>query len=315
MSPASDHQQATLPATFFSEGVGEVGASVNFVIVPIMTVVLYAMIGGLLHVLLVGLGANAITVGQNLFYFLLPLIFVAVTVFAIKDFRRRAGGRVDVLSDGIALSSRYHSFGLGYDQIADVRVVPERLNASCQLVSVDGRNHQIMSEVASFQELAPSMEVILIPMLADQLRRDFEGGQTVRVSESRLRACLRLVFASCLVSLSIVLFFLVPFIPWIPGLKSSWTRIRQGWRGLTGGFVITREGISKAGLLGGFPREVNTITHVTRNDVGVVLHFQDGGVQKASLFATHGWVAAYWLGSQTGTWHAQDAVFEQKLQI
>lgn len=294
---SAKHDLTILPTTFFSEGNSDTGASVYCVLVPVMTLFLYAMIGGLLHGLLVGLGVNADTVAKYSFYLLLPSIFVAVAAFAIRDYRRRAGGRVDVLSDGIAMSSLYYEFGVSYDQIADVRIVSERLKASCQLVLEDGRRHLILNEVASYQELAPALEVRLIPLLAEQLRREFDAGQPVRVSESRVRAFLRVVSGCVLACLSIMLFFLVPIITWIPGLKGSWLRIRQGWRGLTNGFTITREGIAGASFLGGFPRELSTVTHVTQNDIGMVVHFDDGSVRKSSLFATHAWVAAHWLST------------------
>lgn len=295
-SEISTDTPGLLPVTFRSPNTNTgSGALVYIVLVPFLTVALYAFIRGLLYAILQPLEFDELLLGQVMAAILLPLAFIVVTWFAFTDYRRRAGARIDVVNDCVVVASAFYEQRFENTDIANVRIVPERSKDACRLELKDGRRIHLLSEVATQEQLRPTFEVCLIPELAGCLDASLRNGVTIDLSENKVRAAFR-VFAGIVgLSLGLLFLYLVPLLPWMPSVNTSLRRIRRGWRGLTGGFSLAFDCLTPTKLWGGLPIDRSSVVDVVIDDIGVVVHFENELQVKASLFAENYWMVSHWL--------------------
>jgi len=271
------------------------GALAYVVLVPVLTVALYAIVGGALFAILKPLEIDEQLLGQALAVILIPLGFVVVTGFAFVDYRRRAGARIELHKDCVVVASAFHEQLFRTSDIVKLRIVPERSNEACQIELTDGRRIHVLSEVATFAQLRPALEASLIPELADRMQTKLLNGGTASVSESKVRAIFRIVAGVIGLGVGLLFFYLVPLLPWIPGVKTGIRRIRRGWRGMSSGFSLTFHSVTPTKFWGSLPIDRSKVVDVVEDDIGLVVHFEGGQTVRASLFAAQYCVVSHWL--------------------
>lgn len=274
------------------------GALAYIVLVPFLTVALWALVGGILFAILEPLGIDELLLGQVMAAVLLPLAFIVVTRFAFIDFRRRAGAKIEVHEDCVVVASAFNMQRFRNSDIANVRIVPERSKDACRLELTNGRRIHLLSEVATFEQLRPTFEASLIPELADRMQGELLKGGAVELRESKVRSIFRILAGVIGLSLGLLFFYLVPLLPWMPGVKTGLRRIRRGWRGMTGGFSVAFDSMTPTKLWGSLPIDRSTVVDVVIDDIGVVVHFENELKVKASLFARNYWMVSHWLADR-----------------
>lgn len=291
--------EVLLPVVFRSpnENIGS-GALAYIVLVPCLTVALYAIVGGILFAILKPAGINEVLLGKLLAAVLLPIAFIVVIWFALSDYRRRAGARIEVHNECIVVASAFYENRFGNGDIENVRIVAERSTDACQLELTDGRRVHLLSEVATFEKLRPALEASLIPELADRIQAELLEGRTIEIGENKLRAFLRMIAGAIGLCLGLLFFYLLPLIPWMPGVQTGLQRIRRGWRGITAGFSLTFHSVTTTMLWGGLPIDLSTAVDLAIDNIGVVVRFENELKVKSSPFAGNYWVVSHWLVRQ-----------------
>lgn len=284
-------REAMLPQTFYSKNDDATGAAVYFTIVIVLSITCYAMIGGLIHALLTPWAIDGERLGKLLFYFLLPLVTVVISWFAIVDYRRRCQSRLDVLQDSFVLSSRFRCFSLSHEEIIGVQITSVRGRLNCVLELRDGKRFPIPGDVAVFDELRPALEPSLIPHLSELLQRRLESGERIPIAFNRLRAFLMMARGLVGWVVGIAFVYLVPLFPLIPGVKASTSQIVRGWRAFRHRAELSNTGVTYRGRL----YATTSIESIHETGANAHIRFEQGDSIVLPILASNYLASVAWL--------------------
>lgn len=212
-------------------------------------------------------------------------LFAFVAWFAWRDFRRRAYAEVVVSADGLAVNGAE----LAFADVASVFLRFEGWSPTIELEAGDGRRRRLPSDIAPFEQIEPLLVQRLLPRMLERVEREFAAGRTVPLRESGARAVGRIFYGLFLILVSPLLMLSIRHLgKGLDAFRLGVARIRQGWRGRTGGFTLTADGVLPAG------EEARSIpwrelTAESLDGHGVTLVSMEGPRMSASLFAENFW--------------------------
>ena len=251
------------------------------------------MLGALLSVVTNGTRFESLT-GPLTFFVLLPLTFAWATCFAIHDYRRRAGMEIVIDEEQIVFEAGNTREAIPHAAVREIRTSSWIVEHGCILVLDNGQHYKMPSDIASNVEIHAAFEKYLFPILAARIEKAIAAGETIYVPDNRIRACIQILFGLMLLVSCPIIVIIISFRGQLMEfnlLGPGTTRIRAGWYGLGGGFVVSRTGIrSRRGL-----REArwNEIASVKNSDCGVEIKTKLGHCYSASVYAANcGAVAA-----------------------
>jgi len=166
-------------------------------IVSILTLIISVMLAAALHGTLVAMGGNADIAGYSMFV-LLPIVGIALTVFAFKDYRRRADVRVVVDVDSIQVRQNQKERSALYEDISDARIIPMWFDEACELKLIDQTCIRLPLVIASASMVREPFEQSLIPVLAVRVAGEIGAGGDITINDDPLRAWARLPWGVCL---------------------------------------------------------------------------------------------------------------------
>lgn len=216
--------------------------------------------------------------------------FALVARFGWRDYRRRADEEVLVRPDGLVVAGTRTRVELLFADVRTVRLRFEGADPNIELEAVDGRRVRPPVEIAPFESLNPPLLERLLPGMLERFEAELAAGTTVPMRESGARAIGRILWGLTLilligplVALTIRYLLRAPSV-FILGAY----RIRQGWRGRSGGFSITSDGLLPPG------EEVRAVpwrelTLEVNDAHGMSLRSMEGQRLGASLFAENYW--------------------------
>lgn len=288
-----------MPVTFRRPATSRAVALLMYaVIVPVLSVFVSAMLGALLSVVTNGTRFESLT-GLLTFFVLLPLTFAWATCFAIHDYRRRAGMEIVIDAEQIVIEAGNTREAIPHAEVRAIKTSSWIVEHGYSLVLDNGQHYKIPSDVAPYVEIHTAFEKYLFPILAARIEKAIAAGETIYVPDNRIRACIQILFGLLLLGSCPIIVIIISFRGQLTEfnlLGPGTTRIRAGWYGLGGGFVVSRKGIrSRRGF-----REArwSQIASVKNGDCGVEITTKLGKCYSASAYAANCGAVAAWLCSK-----------------
>lgn len=205
--------------------------------------------------------------------------------FAWRDYRRRASLELVLGKEHLELTQGPDRVEIPYGEVETVQL---RYNGSLPTLDIeaaDGRRVRIPTEIAPFAQVLPVLGARLFPGMAERLERRLQSGQDVPLTDGRARSLLRIVWGVVMILVAPLLIVSIKAAEvGFEFLRLGPARVRQGRRGLRGGFTLTRDGLRPPG------EEIRSIpwsdlTALRLDDDGVVLQSLELRRYSASAFA------------------------------
>jgi hypothetical protein len=214
--------------------------------------------------------------------------------FAIYDYRRRAAAEVTIGAEQIVITTGDREVPVRLSEISELRITSKVGHHGCRLILANGRRLDIPSDLAPYATARAALEKYLLPLLAGRIDAALAAGETIHVRDHRLLSAFRILFGILLMALSLLAIASIHFAAeGFSLLATGKRRVRSGWRGLSGGFVISQAGIQSPHIFGETPWE--QVTSVLQDDCGLLLTTSTGDRHCASPNASNCWTAGGWL--------------------
>jgi hypothetical protein len=274
------------------------GCIVYLVAVPAVAFFLWVVLILVVHTALHAFGVpdptiNGINAG------LLPLVLAAMIRWAWRDSRR--GGRADVTisEDRVDVHSPRHKGRFQVDALRTIRLTPWYDDQAVIFVPKEGPPCPLPPDIASFDKVRVPLEASVVARLVQQMDEHVNSGQAVHLDDSSVRGLLRIVWGVLMFPLGVacIATLLLAGLG-IVLLVSAPHRIRQGWRGLSGGFDLRSGGVAPSS---GVVRKVipwELLTLVKFDEDGLVLRNRRGGTLTLSPSAEEFWPASKWIAER-----------------
>lgn len=262
----------------------------------VLTAALFGLFWGLLWA--AGLGGDAEILVLSV---VLPIVSVGVIALAIHDYQHRAEIVVTVYPDCVTIQQAGKAYAVRFEAVRDVRLEPWGLDAACVLVLSSGQSVRLPPEAAPFSQVQAVLESVLVTRLADELADRLANGETILVSENRLRAWTRIAYAAGIMLLGILWMLTLQGVKAGIGiLVLAMNQARRGWRGTRTAWEASRQGIRPANRTAPLvcPSQDHhwfQLESAQVDSAGLVMRFTDGRTLTASPFATNYWPLAVWL--------------------
>jgi len=260
--------------------------------VPILSLFVGAGLGAITFVALEAAGvsqgtANLVAGGW------IPVAFVAIVAFAVRDYRRRAGINVQIYSDRIVVETDGKRRAVSLDDVRAVQMLPTGDRIACVLRLDNGQDLRLPDVIASFPVVREALEATLLPRLVGRLDEGVAQGQSIRLGGRRIAPWLWVPIGMAYIAVSI-LWFLTLYGFWMGtrALAAARMRLHAAFVDAKGGFVINQTGIETGG---GEAIVWDQIQSVSVDEGGVVVTSNTGISVRASIFCEHCWPASLWL--------------------
>ncbi|MCP4376513.1 MAG: hypothetical protein GY794_10120 [bacterium] len=234
----TDGSMDILPATFQRAGSNKLfGLLVYILWIPTIVVVL----GWILLMIVVRL-LTALDMGANfsmaVIIILLLMLLVGVIIFGVRHYRRRAFIKIVIDRDRIVINRGRKPLEILLTEIQGICLGRFGSDAACILDRLNGKPVCLPPNIAPFSAVEPALNETVIPHLLMELNERLENGQPVVVCESHLKAFLRMVGGLCTILVSTLT------LSQRGSFGSGFMRVRCGWIGMRGGFILYRGGLS-----------------------------------------------------------------------
>ena len=287
---------ARLPATLERSGGSKaVGCLVYLVSVPFISLFLSIFLFLFVRLIFQAYGLPD-DYSTYVFFAVLPLIFLGIVGWGIRDFRQRADLQITIREDRIVVRVGVKEDVVLFSQVESIRLVPARLDFACRLTRSPGKPITLSPEIAPFGVIRALLDETLIPVLIQRLDRRLIMGEQVSIQETLPRSgrSIRLGFLEVFLS---ILMFVNPlrFSLALALLRHGVLAMRQGWSGIRGGFVLDFRGLCPKSGAGVQPIPWDQLREVRSDDVGFALRDRDGPDFRVSALSENYLPAVRWI--------------------
>jgi hypothetical protein len=266
--------------------------------VPALAFFVWIVVMTTVHATLTGFGVSDQTAG-GVNACLLPLVFAAMLRWGIRDYRRGGRAVLVVSDDRIDLDSPRQKGHFEFDVLRTIQLKPYDSDLACVLVPKQGKPCPLPPDFASFDKVRATFESALVPRFVQRFDEQIAAGQGIGIKDSAGRGLLRMVWGVLMIPLGIAgvcsLFLADLGFSMLVGAPH---RIRQGWRGLSGGFEIRSGGlVPRSGMVRktvGW--ELLSLENLGAD--GLVLRSRRGGTLTLSPTAEDFWPASRWIAAR-----------------
>ena len=270
----------------------ETGLIVYAVIVIVLTMFISMILGGLFHGILDVIGANTNIAGYSMFV-LLPVTGIALTVFAVRDFHRRAGISVIFFSNRIGVVSERNNQVRRHEEISSLQIVPGWTTEICELVGTDGSRLRLPGDIAGFSTIRETIEKTVLPKLVDRVSVEIEAGKEITVRESFIRAGMRIPFGLSMIVFGSLMCLTIKYVVFGAALiRNGRRQMRLGWHGIGRNIMLNSEGVTDRSGSRGWCEHWEALETIDVSDFGFVVKFRSGSQFSASPFAENFWIAS-----------------------
>lgn len=192
-----------------------VGFLVYLVVVPILSVTIGVMLGGLFYWIGMSLGLPEKVAGLS-FSVAFVTSFIGLLLFAISDFKRRAFAEVVIFQDRLFVSNNGVKSEIRFEDISAVKFFRDGRALGCELALADGTCVRFPSDVASFFAVRRASDETYIEFLRSRADYSLKNGSILEwVTEpnaalrQKLTGILLIVWA-CTLALTIKFYHYAP---------------------------------------------------------------------------------------------------------
>jgi len=208
---------------------------------------------------------------------------------AWRDYRRRGLAEVVLAAEHLELEAGAERIEIPYAEVDVVRRLYDGSLRTLELEAADGRRARLPADIAPYPQVVFILGHRLLPGMLQRLERRLESGQDVPLLDSPGRSLRRMAGGLTMLLFAPLLILSIKGAGWgFAFLRQGPARIRQGCRGLRGGFTLTRDGLRPPG------EEMRAIpwselAALRLDDDGVVLQSMELRRYSASSLAPNFW--------------------------
>lgn len=274
------------------------GCVVYAVAVPAVTLFLWIVLIMIVHETLTRLGVSEQTTG-GINACLLPVVLAFMIRWAWRDYHGGGRATVTVSEDRVEVSTHRHKGRFNVDYLRTIRLTPWYDDQACILVPKEGPPCPMPPDIASFDKVRVPFEATIVARLVRRMDEQVNSGQAVHLTDSAGRGLLRILWGVLMFPLGLVCIATLLLAGLgIVLLVSAPHRIRQGWRGLSGGFELRSGGVApRSGVVRKvIPWELLALEKFDAD--GLVLRNRRGGTLSLSPSAGDFWAASKWIAER-----------------
>lgn len=257
--------------------------------VPVFVMLLALLAAALINLLLPALGVPegaALALGA----LIAPIVACGGVLWALRDYRRRAGWKVVIYPDKLEVTEGRKTRVVPFSQVTAVRLLPAVQDMACTLELADGSRLKLNRGVAPFSKVRHALEPTLILQLAKQLDQGLQAGQTIPLRENVIKAWLRIARGACYVGLAGLLVATVLHAEFgVTLFQAARGLIRRGGMGTRGGFLIQNSGLVPASRSFTAPVAWSDLSLVRNDETGILLQSHFGETFSATPEAKNFW--------------------------
>lgn len=219
-------------------------------------------------------------------------VFAFIAWFSYRDFRRRANAAVVIGPESLELIAGPERVEFPYAEIREAWIRFEAWSPTFELVAEEGRRRRLPADIAPFEQVAPALVERLLPKLLARFEAELAAGRSVPLREGSVRAFGRIVYGLFMILASPLLFLSIHHMSrGVAAFRVGVAKIRQGWRGRSGGFSIAADGLLPPG------EEARALpwrelTAESIDEHGAVFTSLEGGRLSCSILASNFWAAS-----------------------